>query len=902
MRPRYIIYRILTLCLLLLVTAEAKSFVVTNLPTQSQLPVGNIHCIFQDSEGYMWYGTRGGGICRDNGYQIDKFGEKNIICIAEDKKGKIWFGTYDGLFYIDKKDYLVKATSYKGETSALTCDSQGRLWASVAGTIYCLNPLTLEKSLEKHLSKENAACFYEDSQKDIWILFWNHKIWKYTKDKQLQSFMPNMTAKPSRIIEDKKQKGYWIATWGDGVLFLDAKTRMLIPQPSTNFNLDQGQILDMKVDLKRNLLYTSTTDNLYIYQINGKTLTQVNTLPFMSAEKKILDGMWIDQEDNLWVGGFIPTTFIFSPTLVHIQRYILPQITQQTGYPLIADRCVKDGNYLWISQGRIGLTLYNRLTKKLLAANNIPLNSRLLTKKYLQKGVWCANGKTLLSLIANEQLQVSAQDVYSFDSDIRMIRDLGTHLLIGTKTGLYQLQLPQTAVENPIIHSIFRSNKPITQAVEDVDGQIYFLVKDKGLYRHTPGKKAQIVCSNAYKISTMDISPDGTLWLGSEDGNVYKLQPNRHQLTLQKELCNPDKNAISDIQVDYLRHVWILSDQTVKEVNPENGNMRIFHSQDANIQVSNFYKLERAGQKIVGIGAAGAYIEISPSSELNSNSEKTFPIKPTSYRIGDSLSIITQGTDKIIIPADDSNLTLYVSTNQPLDANKISFAYKIEGSDNWVHLPQGTNSVYLNNIPIGNSTLQLKSTDEYGRWSEHITEVSLYHVPHWWQTLWARLLLILTGIGVAYSLWLLNKRIHILSNLQNMRNRLSLNEIEIKEGYEKQALKAEDTLKEIIEHIESNISDANYNVQRLSEDMCMSRTNLYRRVHTVSGLSVIEFIRDIRLKQAALIMTKQPDIPITVIHKSVGFTSNSYFTKCFKKKFGMTPSEYAKQKSTTSRV
>lgn len=902
MHPRHIIYRLLALCLLLSITAVAKSFVVTSLPTQSQLPVGNIHCIFQDSEGYMWYGTRGGGICRDNGYQIDKFGGKNIICITEDKSGKIWFGTYDGLFYIDKKEYQVRATSYKGETSTLMCDSQGRLWASVGGTIYCINPQTQEKLLENKHIEENAAYFYEDSQRDVWILFWNHKIWKYTGGKHLQPFMPQMTIKPTRIIEDKKQDGYWIATWGDGVLFFDNKTHSLIPQESTTLSLDLGQVLDMKVDLNRNLIYTSTTDNLYIYYINGKNLTQVNTLPFMSAQKKILDGMWIDHSGNLWVGGFIPTTFILSPTLIPTQRYSLPQVTQQTGYPLIADRCIKDGNKLWISQGRIGLMLYNRLTQKLLAISDIPTNSRLITKKRKSSGVWAAKGTTLLSLTANEQLQVAAQNVCSFDSDIMMIRDLGSHLLIGTKTGLYQCQLAQTPVEKPITNLIFRSDKPITQAVTDVDGQIYFLVKNKGLYCHTLDKRTHILCNNAYKLNTMDISPDGTLWLGSEDGKIYTSQPCKRQLVLQEKLCNPNQNSIVDILVDYLRHIWILSDQTVKEVNPENGNMRILHSQDTDIQVPNFYKLEYTGQKLVGIGAAGAYFEISPSLALNNTSEKTYSVIPTSYKIGDSLIIVTQGSNKINIPADESNLTLYMTTNQPLEASKISFAYKLAGNASWVYLPQGINSVYLNSLPVGNCTLLLKSTDKYGRWSEHITEITLYHIPHWWQTIWAKLLFILIGIGILYSLWILAKRIHILSNLQNMRQRLSLHEIEIKDGHEKQALKAEDTLKEIIGYIEANIADANYNVQRLCEDMCMSRTNLYRRIHTVSGLSIIEFIRDIRLKQAALILTNQPDTPITIIHKSVGFTSNSYFTKCFKKKFGITPSEYAKQKATASEV
>ncbi|MEQ3233321.1 hypothetical protein [Bacteroides cellulosilyticus] len=46
---------------------------MTELHTQELLPVAHIHRIFQDSEGYMWYATEGGGLCRDNGYQAHSF-------------------------------------------------------------------------------------------------------------------------------------------------------------------------------------------------------------------------------------------------------------------------------------------------------------------------------------------------------------------------------------------------------------------------------------------------------------------------------------------------------------------------------------------------------------------------------------------------------------------------------------------------------------------------------------------------------------------------------------------------------------------------------------------------------------------------------------------------------------
>lgn len=343
------------------VPVKAFDMIIRNLPNSEQLPTKELLCIFQDSEGYMWYGTRGGGLCRDNGYQIDKLGENNIRCITEDGDGKIWFGTTEGLCYIDKKDYKVRKTPFKGETTALLCDSKGRVWASVAHRIVCIHARSGNVIYSSDNVKCDATYMYEDSEKRIWILFWNKQIWKFSPSQSFKPTVVHVNEVPIRMIEYRQQNGYLIATWGKGVCFMDKGTYALRPLETTDEATDRQQyILDMKWDPKRQFLYVSAMDNLFIYRLEGSKLSVVNTHPFMSAHKKVLDGLWIDRTDNLWVSGFIPTTFIISPDNASIRRYDIPQIVGQTGFPLIADRCLQDGNHLWISQGRIGLMIYNK--------------------------------------------------------------------------------------------------------------------------------------------------------------------------------------------------------------------------------------------------------------------------------------------------------------------------------------------------------------------------------------------------------------------------------------------------------------------------------------------------------------------------------------------------------------
>ncbi|HTJ51084.1 MAG TPA: ATP-binding protein [Cyclobacteriaceae bacterium] len=91
--------------------------------------------------------------------------------------------------------------------------------------------------------------------------------------------------------------------------------------------------------------------------------------------------------------------------------------------------------------------------------------------------------------------------------------------------------------------------------------------------------------------------------------------------------------------------------------------------------------------------------------------------------------------------------------------------------------------------------------------------------------------------------------------------------------------------------VESNINDFAFGVETLSAEMHLSRTQLLRKLKALTGLSPNEFIKDLRLKRAAELILSKADT-ISQIGYAVGFNDQSYFTKCFKKQFGVAPSEY----------
>ena len=104
----------------------------------------------------------------------------------------------------------------------------------------------------------------------------------------------------------------------------------------------------------------------------------------------------------------------------------------------------------------------------------------------------------------------------------------------------------------------------------------------------------------------------------------------------------------------------------------------------------------------------------------------------------------------------------------------------------------------------------------------------------------------------------------------------------------------EQFMKQCLTLIEDNISDSEYNVEELCNDLSMSRPTVYKKIKSLTGLSVVAFMRSIRMKRAAQLLM-QDGSSIKNIMYMVGFDNSSYFSARFKKEFGCTPNEFVEK-------
>ena len=101
----------------------------------------------------------------------------------------------------------------------------------------------------------------------------------------------------------------------------------------------------------------------------------------------------------------------------------------------------------------------------------------------------------------------------------------------------------------------------------------------------------------------------------------------------------------------------------------------------------------------------------------------------------------------------------------------------------------------------------------------------------------------------------------------------------------------EQFIHQVIGFLEQNIANPDIKIEDFAEHLCLSRTVFYRKLKSITGLTPVEFIREIRLKRALQLMDDD-SYTVAQIAYMTGFGDPNYFGRCFKKKTGMSPTEY----------
>ncbi len=858
---------------------------VTPLERQGQLPVAAVRCVMQDSEGFMWYGTVRGGVCRDDGYRIRTFlpemmtpapsGSNTINAILEDSLHRLWLATEEGVYVLSAdRGSLQRIEGLEGRWAFMTADSTGHVWAvgEESGVVqvtmaepHRLRQFPLLKGEASHMLCDHRGRLWLSTQTKG-LMLWDDKSAAFQSvGCQTQRGLGVMAA-------DRHTNGLWVAVWGHGILHFDPVTAVCQPQQTTAPSPQAGCIIDLVVDERQGLLWASTMADLIAYGMQGNALLPFDASGFLPPQPRIVDHLCLDRQGNLWVAGFSPGTFVVSPQDEDVERITLPAMRSATGFDLLADRAVRDADGgWWIWQGRHGLMHFDVATGKLVSAAKS--FSREICRDAKGAGIW-ATADSILYHVIYKGGQCLATPVATLPADIHAIAtDARADVAVSAGNAIYLV--PRQGGSPRLLR---RTKHAAWQLVALHDGTLFAVGEDAPLPRgHTITAAAQAV--------------DGTLWAVSRQGGVFcqaSGEPWQEAEGLEG-VVQPGQPLIS-VATDIRGHVWLLSDQKIVEFLPETGALRVVDSRRAG--VNYFYQLEPIDGLHMAVGGAGAVCLLQTAEALDLPSAGG-RVRVVEALVGDSLVQWKEGETTLRVGSSATHIELHLSSLDVFHASQIAFAYSIDGGP-WVHLPQGEATIRLSRLPEGTLRLALRSTDRYGRWQSEATTLEVYRRPLWWHRWWAVAIFVAVLAAAVYGLWRLNRRIRLLRLLQRRRQRLAVSSVAVVESEERQRIDDDDLLARAVLFVEKHIADPRYGVEQLSQDMCMSRMNLYRHLTRLSGLSPSAFIRDIRLKKAAATLRQHPNCSIVQLSREVGFATPSYFSRQFREKFGCLPSEYAR--------
>ena len=241
-----------------------------------------------------------------------------------------------------------------------------------------------------------------------------------------------------------------------------------------------------------------------------------------------------------------------------------------------------------------------------------------------------------------------------------------------------------------------------------------------------------------------------------------------------------------------------------------------------------------------------------------------------------------------------------------LDLNKnepIQYAYMLEGVDTrWMYTTE--NRINLSNIPAGTFRLKVRSTNGDGIWCDNTVGITIHRTPYFNERPVAWMLyggLILLAAFLVFKLYRYIRRLENEINALRLSAGEKMEYIKVRvgdiisgsDGSTENAGSIETSVfKSRIEaFVAGHLSDTDLCVDTIAREMCMSRSALYVMMKKDMGCTPNSFILDMRLDAARRMLLEDKNLNVSEIAYRCGFSDPKYFSRCFKKATGMTPSE-----------
>ena len=437
------------------------------------------------------------------------------------------------------------------------------------------------------------------------------------------------------------------------------------------------------------------------------------------------------------------------------------------------------------------------------------------------------------------------------------------------------------------------------------------------------------------KISSFCLTKDGTLWLGSNGYGLYRRRKGVRRegeketfevLTQADGLVN---NAVKGIVEDHNGRLWITTQNGLSVYDPHSDTFTNYSQADG-LASSQFYwnSAVIAPSGTIYLGSEAGVIEVT-----GENPEAARQGHLVFTRLMVDNQDIMAGSDYLkedisiakVITLSEGNRSFsldFSALNYGYESQGI-FSYRMKGFDNeWTLLKPGQRSVRYSALPVGDYTFEVKYESALSTVEAATISIDIVVKPHFWNSWWFRLLLSALFVVLIihiYNRWVtelkrreaeqlmqpIRKVLEESKDPKQLQQRIS-NILDNQERYQKSVTRSVEADKEevmkntkpfmerVMEIMEQHYMDSEFGVQEFCDALGMSRSVASKHLNAEAGLPAGQFIRNYRLNMAKeLLSAKTGNRNITEIAYAVGFNDPKYFTRCFTKMYGVSPSAFS---------
>jgi ligand-binding sensor domain-containing protein/signal transduction histidine kinase/DNA-binding response OmpR family regulator len=779
----------------------------TRLGIAQGLPQSTVHCVLQDSKGFIWIGTDN-GLCRYSDDEIKIFRYDNntnssissnyVQALAEDGRGNILVGTDNGLNIYDTRKEKFRLADAGEPVSDVTCiykDSKENIWVGASRRFFSYTATT-EKLSNVALPAANPPtirAITEDDAGVLWIGAGARLIRFNAATRQILPLPEILTTNPyygkSPIHALTWHNGeIWIGTQGAGLFLLD-----MVHQQCFNYRAgkDSNSITNEMVKAIRFIkgkCWVGTRNGLYIFQ-DRKVIAHYTNDKFDPAtlSHNSVCALMEDKAGTVWIGtywGGISQVHPGSRNLSFISSLMKDGVgtSNRTVMGIQED----NAHNLWLATGS-GLNFYNRVTNTFRyyhipgAAENInkDIIKSLLFKDHNNLWVGSLEGLYLFNIPSETFTRVPLSTEHpNWIYAVYALEKGANGWWAGTQNGLFFLD-----EKGNIQPFVYRINEPgslipgeINCLHEDRQGNLWVGTLEGLCYLPPNGRRFQRVnYSFIYSFNTINnvhcVKEDsrGIIWVGTHDKGLLYVDKATNSLRAPDPDYAPAEKIIRGIVEDDSANLWLSGQNNIMRISvaskqPATAPDKIKVTQYAgaawpgiNEYLNPAFKTA-AGEimfgginGIVGFKPSGIIVNnISPKVVLTGMLIKNIPVD-----IGGKHSPLQESityTNHITLHHNQAYFTLHFAALNYINPRSNKFAYMMEGlhSDHKWHYVGHQTAATFTNLDPGDYIFHVKATNNDGVWSDAATNLHITVLPPIWRTWYAYLFY---GLLVVALLW-----------------------------------------------------------------------------------------------------------------------------------------------------